>query len=163
MDYSYFVVWSNRQTKKVMIFFLKYITVSHRHRASTVPSWGTVEQLCHFWPNFHKRQTKFGLFFPPSHHTHTQIFWRIFLNLWRIMMEIWEKGRSLRNLQIFAFNNIKVEKNGWKEHNNKENLLANKWQNYQHCSILQKKPLRKSLQNSIYFACTSRLKEDGLK
>ena len=81
------------------------------------------------------------------------------------MMEIWERGRSLRNLKIFAINDIKVDKNGGKEPSKKElHLLAKKWQNYQHCSILQKKKnQRKCLQNSMFFAYTPRLKEDGLK
>ena len=45
------------------------------------------------------------------------------------MMEIWERARSLRNLQFFAFKDIKVDKNGGKEPNKKENLLGIKWQN----------------------------------
>ena len=38
MDHSSLAVRSNKQTKKLRFFFLKYITVSRRHRASTVPS-----------------------------------------------------------------------------------------------------------------------------
>ena len=33
------------------------------------------------------------------------------------MMEIWERTRSLRNLQFFAFKDIKVDKNGGKAPN----------------------------------------------
>ena len=33
------------------------------------------------------------------------------------MMEIWERARSLRNLQFFAFKDIKVDKNGGKAPN----------------------------------------------
>ena len=102
--------------KKITIFFSqiyhceppppsKHSTVV-RHSGTIVPFLAELSQT----------QNKIRAFFPTVT-SHTQIFWRIFLNLWRIMMEIWERARSLCNLPFFAFKDIKVDKNGRKAPN----------------------------------------------
>ena len=69
------------------------------------------------------------------------------------MMEIWERTRSLRNLQFFAFTDIKVDKNVGKVPKKKYIY----WQKMAELATLlyfAKRQLCQSLQNSIFFAYT---------
>ena len=106
MDYSYFAVWSNRQTnKKNMIFFSQIYHCeppsSHKH-STVVRHSGTIVP---FLAELSQTPNKIRAFFPTvTSHTHKYFdgyFW-IYDALW------WKYGKEQEVYVIYNFSHLKI-------------------------------------------------------